>query len=64
MLKFLVEREDDNVEVLLLPHKDGSGYSYINTTKGHICPCKFNTIEEALDDMKNNPKVIRYLQIE
>lgn len=64
MLKFLVERIDDNVEVLLLPHKDGSGYSYINTTKGHICPCKFNTIEEALDDMKNNPKVIRYLQIE
>jgi len=64
MLKFLVEREDDNIEVLLLPHKDGSGYSYINTTKGHICPCKFNTIEEALDDMKNNPKVIRYLQIE
>lgn len=59
-LRFLVNRVDDIVDVMLLPHKDGSGYSYINLTKGHICPCKFKTIEEALLDMKNNPKVINY----
>lgn len=59
-LRFLVNRVDDIVDVMLLPHKDGSGYSYINLTKGHICPCKFKTVEEALLDMKNNPKVINY----
>ena len=60
MLTYLVDRIDDVVIVALLPHKDGSGYSYINLTKGHICPCKFNSINDALEDMKNNPKVKSY----
>lgn len=62
-MKFIIERIDDTVEVLLLPHKDGSGYTYVNLTKGHICPCKFSSIDEAIKDMDNNPKVKRYIQI-
>ena len=51
------------IMVILAPHKDGSGYSYINLTKGHICPCKFNTIDDAINDMRNNPRVIEFTQI-
>jgi hypothetical protein len=63
-MRFIIERIDDIVEVLLLPHKDGSGYTYVNLTKGHICPCKFSSIEDAINDMENNPKVKSYKQIE
>lgn len=33
--------------VMIMPHKNSSKYSYVNLTKGHICPCQFNSIEEA-----------------
>lgn len=56
-MRLMFVREKDAVECLLLPHKDGSGYSYINLTKGHICPCKFSTIDEALEDAVRNSKV-------
>lgn len=64
MIKFLVKRKTDEVEVLLLPHKLGGGFSYVNLTKGHICPCRFNSIEEAIQDMKNNPNVISFQRLE
>lgn len=47
MKRYLVTRPKDTVEVLILPNKDGSGYQYVNLTKGHICPCKFKTSFEA-----------------
>lgn len=31
----------DSVKVLLLKHKAEGGYSFVNLTKGHICPCGF-----------------------
>lgn len=64
MLRYLVQRTDDSVvEVAILPHKDGTGYSYINLSKGHICPCKFPSIDAAIMDMKENPKVKHYRRI-
>lgn len=64
MRRFYVERiGGDNVEILLLPHKDGSGYSYINITKGHICPCKFKTTAEAIADMLSKENLIRFHEI-
>ena len=32
-MKLLLNRQEDIIEVLLLPHKDGSGYSFVNVTK-------------------------------
>lgn len=62
-MNFLVERKTDTIEVMLLPHKDGSGYSYINLTKGNICPCKFPTMEEAIADMDKRPEVVSYTEL-
>ena len=57
-MRFIVERSIDITEVLLLPHKDGSGYSYVNLTKGHICECKFRTIKDAIKDMESREEVV------
>ena len=38
-------------ELMLLKNKNCSGYQYINLYKQHICPCKFESIEEALKDL-------------
>lgn len=56
MKRFLVKRPKDTVEVILLPNKDGSGFQYINLSKGHICPCKFKTEVEALADLEEECK--------
>ena len=66
MKKYLVKRPKDTVEVLILPNKDGSGYQYVNLTKGHICPCRFKTESEALRDMDkkiSEGKVLYYEEI-
>lgn len=60
ILRLSVKRTDGIIKVLVLPHKDGSGYSFVNLTKGHICPCKFKTIEDAIMDMSLKPNVLEY----
>lgn len=56
MIKFIGEKENGTVvEFLLLPRKDVSRYQFVNITRGHICPYQFNTIEEAVEDVKKYP---------
>lgn len=50
-LKFIVHKETGDLDVLLLKHKGTDTYSYVNLTKGHICSCVFNSIEEAIKDI-------------
>lgn len=57
MIRYLVKRPKNTVEVLILPNKDGSGYQYVNLIKGHICPCKFATVNDALKDMINREEM-------
>ncbi|AND75348.1 hypothetical protein FDH01_gp274 [Acinetobacter phage vB_AbaM_ME3] len=61
-MKLEITRTDGIVEVMILRNKNDNTYSYINLTKGHICPCRFNTIDEALDDLKTYPKVVSWQQ--
>ena len=63
-MKLGITRTDGIVEVLLFRDKSDNTYSYINLTKGHICPCKFKTIEHAIKDLKNYPKVISYREVD
>ena len=63
-MKLEIIRTDGIVEVLLFRNKSDNTYSYINLTKGHICPCKFKTIEHAIKDLKNYPKVISYREVD
>ena len=48
-----MHKSSGDVEVLLLPHKGTNKYSFVNLTKGHICPCVFNSVEGAIQDMED-----------
>ncbi len=63
---FKVIRPKDIVYVALYRHKDTNKYSFVNLTKGHICPCKFNSIEEAIADIESQKMrglVLNYTEI-
>ena len=49
--KILVHRNDGIFECIILKHKTEGYWSWCNLTKGHICTCKFNSYEEALNDI-------------
>ena len=51
MIKFLATRPKDKVIVFIMKNKLEGSYSYVNITKGHICPCKFSSIESTIEDM-------------
>lgn len=51
-MKFKIERIDCDLEVLLLKNKSDSTYSFVNLTKGHICPCRFESESDAIEDLK------------
>ena len=66
MLKFLVSKPNETIEVLLLHYKNTNKYSFVNITKGHICSCVFNSIDEAIEDMEERKKkglIDRYRRI-
>ena len=65
--KTIVVRPKDIVTVLLLKHKNTNEYSFVNLTKGHICPCRFKSINEAVKDLeerKESGNIINYKFIE
>ena len=65
-MRFIVHKENEDLDVLLLRHKNTNKYSYVNLTKGHICECGFDTIGDALHDMNekmNNGDVINYFKL-
>lgn len=54
-----VKRQYDIVKVCLMKHKTG-GWSFINLTKKHICPCIFNSVGEAIEDLINQKDVVSF----
>lgn len=66
MKKWLVKRPHDEVIVTIMKNKSDASYSFINLTKEHICPCRFNSVNDALRDMdrlKDSGKIIDYLKL-
>lgn len=59
-MKLRIERIDCELDVLLLKNKSDSTYSFINLTKGHICPCRFESESDAIEDLKNDVRVVRW----
>ena len=63
---YKVIRPKDTVLVTILKNKNDNTYSYVNLTKEHICPCRFDSIEKALQDMEDlikQNKIIEYYEI-
>lgn len=58
-----VTRNDGVFEVLLLKNKESDSYSFVNLTKEHICPCKFDSIADGIRDLEKyikEGKIISY----
>ena len=53
VIKFIVHKETEDLDVLLLRHKGTDKYSFVNLTKGHICKCVFDSVDEAMKDIEN-----------
>lgn len=51
--KWVVEKPDGNVIVTIMKNKLDDTYSFVNLTKGHICECRFESLEAALRDMED-----------
>ena len=66
MKKWLVERPHDSVVVTIMRNKSDNTYSFINLTKGHICSCRFDSVDDALKDMDKQiaeGKILKYTTI-
>ncbi|MCM1214075.1 MAG: hypothetical protein NC548_06095 [Lachnospiraceae bacterium] len=50
---FIVHKMDGSqVRVIIVPFKGTSEYAFVNLTKGHICCCRFPSIDAAIADMR------------
>lgn len=59
-MKIKVRRIQNTVDVLILPHKEKDAYSFINLTTGHICPCEFKTLRDAIEDLDKHDNIISW----
>lgn len=59
MIVYKIQRIDKGktYEIAIFKHKDTDEYSFINLTKGHICPCKFKSYEAAIEELDSQPNV-------
>lgn len=64
---YLVQRTNGNVIVSIMRNKSDNTYSFVNLTKGHICSCRFDSIEDAVKDMDEkilNGDIVKYFKLE
>lgn len=64
---YLVQRTNGNVIVSIMRNKSDNTYSFVNLTKGHICPCRFDSVENAVKDMDEkilNGEISGYFKLE
>lgn len=63
---YLVQCKSGNVIVSIMRNKSDNTYSFVNLTKNHICPCRFDSVEDAVKDMDEkilNGDIVRYFKL-
>lgn len=59
--RILVTRKDDTVrEVEIMYDRLSQKYAYVNLTTHHVCPCRFDTIDDAVFDMIHDDFVVKF----
>lgn len=58
-----VYRKDRIVDVIISFDKTTQKYCFVNLTDNHVCKCRFNTKQDALDDMSKREEVIRWREV-
>lgn len=61
-MKVIKVHRTDGTErnVVIYINRADNKYQFVNLTTGHICACKFDTIEDALYDLISNVRVESY----
>jgi hypothetical protein len=53
--RIIVKRKDGSKrEVEIMIDESTEKFCYVNLTSHHVCPCRFDTIKDAVDDMRKN----------
>ena len=53
--RIIVKRKDGSKrEVEIMIDESTGNFCYVNLTSHHVCPCRFDTIKDAVDDMRKN----------
>ena len=62
---YCVVKPTGNVIVTIMPSKQDGKFHFVNLTKGHICECGFDSIEDAIRDMESlkDHGVLSYFKI-
>lgn len=63
---YAVNKESGNVVVQIVYDKSKDKFRFVNLTRGHICTCEFETIWDAVNDMKDkkyNGEIIDFIKI-
>lgn len=64
---YSVTRKDNSTVLTTILFDEGEeAFRFVNLTRNHICPCKFKTVEDALDDLREKVKegnVLHYEKI-
>ena len=58
-----VVRTDNSIRyVTIMLDEKTNEYCFVNLTKdhNHVCPCRFETKSEAIQDLENDPKVMHW----
>ncbi len=59
--RILITRKDGSVRECEIMYDRGTGsYAYVNLTTHHVCACRFQTAEEAVQDLCKNDSVESY----
>ena len=58
-----VYRKDKNVDVIVSFDKTTNKYCFVNLTDNHICKCRFNTVEDAMNDIRQRKEVIGWEEL-
>ena len=60
-IRIIVTRKDGSVrETEIMYDRNTGKYCFVNLTSHHVCACRFNTVEEAIQDLDNDPFVDHY----
>lgn len=63
---YAVNKESGNVVVQIVYDKRRDKFRFVNLTRGHICTCEFETVLDAVNDMKDkkyNGEIIDFIKI-
>lgn len=53
--KITVRRKDGSVRICeIMLDESTNKYCFVNLTSHHVCKCRFDTIDDAYEDLKND----------